>query len=409
MATKRVVIDDADDQTRRDAEDLAQLNEDEGGEVFRAIEEMRGVQGTVVVVVKLAPSEEKGFCDNIPVAEFSHEELKKRFGAGLYKVRVRGPKGFLPGGGNVQISPVGIVKPRAESAGGEFMSYLEFMQKRDAEKSDKLGRLTELALPGIFTLLTALLTRNQGMDMGSLVTALKPAPGPTLTDLTVALTNMRQLSAPAGESKDPVDMVLRVFEAANSLRGEDGGKKGDTNWLDIVRDVIKEGPGMVKTAMDGLKNAQTAPVVTSIVQPTPPPAVAAPMPTAPTAPPVGNGSAGFAANSEEPTDMRAMLRPFFKPHLTKILEWCKADKDTQTYSEVFIDELPREFAQYIPQDKALEYLKHEKWFTVVCEEEPGFVGHREWCDEFRLALIDLLSPQPGETHGVMGLTTNPGE
>lgn len=403
MAKARVIETDESDEIQARAEELAQINEEEGGEVFRVTDELRGTQGVELMIIRLTPAENSGYCGMMPVAEFTHDNLKRLYGAGRYKVRIQGPKGFLPGGGNIKIAE--SLHKTGGSAGGDFMSFLEFQQKQEAERREKHSRLLELAIPSLGAVITAILSRNNSSDMPAILAALKPAPGPTLADLSTAMINLQTLSKPAGETKDPIDTVLRVFEAAQNLSGGDsGGKKGETNWLDVVRDVIKEGPALLKPVMEA---AQTAAMQRQqMQQPTvtmaPPSAISAPVirPVVQTvstsAPIVAEDSAGIVANNGE-TDMFALVMPLIKSNLTKVAKWAEDDKNPQTYAEVFFDDLPSNIASYISQDDALKYCNDPNWFQYVVGIEPRLQNFETWCDEFRLELIEFLKPIPEES------------
>jgi hypothetical protein len=396
---KARIIDDELDEVTRQAQELAQLNEDEGGEVFRVADELRGTKGVELMIIRLTPAENAGYVGMMPVSEFTHENLARLYGPGHYKIRIQGPKGFLPGGGNVKIAI-----PIAGKAGGsgDFMGMLDYLEKRDnqraQEKSDKLGRLAELSIPVIGSVLAALVSRNSNSDMPAILAALKPTPGPTLADLSTAMVNMRTLTQ-GEEKRDPIDSIIKVMEVVQNFKEDGAGSKGGSNWLDVVRDVIKEVGPAVGPVMENLKAAAAARASAQSAGVTvmPPSAIAAPpMPaSAPTAAQPSAISAEKSLESEpnlsEEQKMYRVFKPIIKQHLSKVAKWAQEDKNPQTYAEVFIDEIPREFGQYVPQEKALEYLRHEKWFSFIVELEPTLTDYHVWCDEFRLEVIELLT------------------
>src|SRR6266581_97548 len=71
-----------------DGDEIEELDAIEGGELSRALEEMRTVSGAKVEVYRLEP--EPGFCANIPVALFTHEKIGEDWGPGKYKIRFKG-------------------------------------------------------------------------------------------------------------------------------------------------------------------------------------------------------------------------------------------------------------------------------------------------------------------------------
>jgi hypothetical protein len=386
---------------------MAQLNEDEGGDLFAAIDELRTAQGTQVQIYCILPTERAGYAGSVPIAEFSLDWLRKQKGPGTFKIRIKGPKGFLPGGGQIKISPdLETVKPA-----GDFVSFMEFIQKQETErkaKSDERNaRLLELGIPALGTVLAAFLNRNTGTDVTALVAALKPAPGPSLNDLTGALVNMKQLTGGDTE-KDPYESIIKMMEAVKNL-GSEGNGKGETNWLDVVQTLVKEIGPAAKPILEGLQAQMAARQQPAVIMQQPAmiqPNVAHVQPATDSiiVPSAEIKPAIFAEKSEN--DMLQMFLPMIKNKLAQIVQWAQQDRNPQTYAEVFIDELPPNINQYITQTQALEYLNHEKWFETVCEYEPKLTAFKGWCEEFRIELIELIKispndePEPIETSGV---------
>ena len=401
--TKARIIEETEDETlQKQAEELAQLNEDEGGEVFRAIEEMRGAQGTVVIIIKLSPQDEAGVCDSIPVAEFSIDELKRRYGAGSYKIRVRGPKGWIPGGGNVRISTVGIKQKNASNSNWDnFGHFLEAQEQREEsrrkEDSDRRGKIWELAMLSVPALIAGLFNRQApASDLPALVAALKPSPGPTLQDLSQTMVNMQQLAAPKS-SESNIDMILKVFESAQNLMGgEKSEKNGEgSNWVDVIRDLIKVAPDAIKPMLEArmaaAMQAQTRPpmmhasIVPSAVLATNKPEV---LPIKPTIDISSTLSADSATNGGS-NNMQALWEPIARNHLNKILQWAIKERDPEIYAEVFIDELP-DLSPYLTLDQVLEHLQNPQWFEKICELEPNLKDHKEFCVEMHAEVIEIV-------------------
>jgi len=410
--TVEVTDGEVEDSMRRQAEDLAMLNDASGGDIFRAIDELRTTQGVILLITRITPSEKAGYCGSMPASEFSLEQVKKVYGWGRYQIRLKGPKGFLPGGGPCHIAESLV----SENNPTDLASLLEIMDRRErerkAESSDKIGRIAELAIPLLGSVLTAFISRSSGPDLGMLITALKPAPGPTLGDLSQAMVNMKALNAPSGETKDPIETVLRIFEAAQDMKSG-GANKGDTNWLDIVKEVVNQAGPAVGPVLAGLQQAAAARAAASqgnVPRVTVSASASAPQLSA--VPPVLNGSAGPAGvlspesttngvaatnggtqNGSGQVDMLKLAEPMIRAKLALAAKWAVADRDPVTYAQVFLDELPSNIASFISQQQALEYLVHPDWFKVICEREPALTPYQEWCDEFRMELIEILKPQ----------------
>jgi hypothetical protein len=389
-ATKVDLVDDTDAQLQEQAEELARLNQASGGDLFNVTDELRaaGISGVVCLITRNHPVEKKGYCGTLSIAEFTLEKMRVTFGAGRYMVQIKGPKGFLPGGGPVEIAE--SVEPTKPATGGDFQSFLEAQARRDAERSSKLWELAMISVPA---LIAGFFNRQPSNDIAGLVTALKPAPGPTLADLSGTLVNMKALAAPE-KSESQVDVILKVFEAAQNLmggEGKDGAKGEGSNWVDVIRDLIKAAPDALKPVLEARMAAMQAQrgVTASMPAQNGAPAVSAPrIPTpAPTvaATPAANG----AADESKGNDMRALWEPIAKQHLSKVVGWAQKDLDPAACAEVFVGDLP-DLSAYLSVDQVLEYLDHPQWFEKVCELEPRLSAAKQYCDEMRLEMIEIV-------------------
>jgi hypothetical protein len=390
MARSRVEVQDLSDETQKEAEELAQLNEDEAGELFKTIDDLRITGGVTVVIVKLSPKEDQGYCATVPIGEFTHDMLRDTYGAGTYRIRIRGPKGYVPGGGTVKVSGSGLKRPAAPgAAGGDFQTALEFLRQQQTERDAKSSKLLELAIPTLGTVLAAFLNRPQSSDIASLVTALKPVPGPTLAEISQMMINFKTLSTPE-KSESSVESFIKIFEAAKDLAG-DGGGGGKTGWLDLAKEAMGALPQVAGPLLQGIaaRRSITPAAVT-------PPAIpiAAPLPD--TQKPTSAAIADIAsAPAAKPAAIENQEMMFFKPmiqaKLKIVSQWIQEQKAPELYAEIFLREhVPSTVQDFLPPEKALEYLKHERWYEAVCEWEPTLSNHREWCDRFRLELIGFI-------------------
>lgn len=400
--TKVVEGEGIDPALVQEAEELAALNEQEGGELFAAIDELREAAGVTCIVSRTAQAGNGpatlGYVITLPVSAFSREKIAKVCGAGRYKVQIKGPKGFLPGGGPVLIAE-GIEQPKP-AGGSDFMTFMEFQRQQDADRESKRSRLLELAIPALGTALAGWLARPntpQGPDIGNLIAALKPPPGPTLSDLSTVMVNMQSLAAPKG-GESTVDTVLRVFEAARDLAGdkEEGGSKGGaSSWVDVIRDLIKVAPEAIKPVLQARMDAMQK----TTVQQTPPALSTAPV-AAPSAAPfvpasTPNPPSVSTAVNIPPSgnEMLNLLMPVIREHLAKVAAWAEKNRDPETYADVFLDELPDNAGQYFSTQQVLDYLNHAQWFEVVSGIEPRLVPHQAWCNELREELVAIFQEE----------------
>lgn len=381
-----VVVEGDDDELDAQAAELARLNESEAGDLYAAIDEIRTTAGAKVMVIRLTPADDAGYCGEMPVSEFSIDRIKQLYGSGRYKVRIKGPKGFLPGGGSVNIAK-GIETPKA-AGGNDMHSFMELMDRRDREARESRGKLLELGIPALATVLAGLLGRQQQTtDIPALIAAMKPAPGPSVTDLVGALSSMKALSAPAPQ-ESTIDQALKIMERVSDM-GEGKSSGGGSNWIDVLRDVVKEAGPALKPVLDNLAARATPPqpIHAQVMEPEPPAQIAQP---APLMEPVPNPQ-------PEETDAMSLFMPIIKSHLVKVYGWAAGDRDPELYAEVFFEELPRELGTYIDQTQAVEYINHPQWFEYVTQVEPRLASKKEWLEKFRKELLEIFGNIPVES------------
>jgi hypothetical protein len=400
---------EAPSKAETEAEELQEADDMEGGDLFAALDEMRGTAGVTFIVVRTFPStpDQAGYVGSLTPAEFSLERMTELYGPGKYRVRVKGPKGWLPGGGTVAIAR-GVAPSATATPSGmnEVTAFLKMMQERDAaratESAARRDKWIELAIPGALTLLAAVLGKNNAPDLTGLIAAMKPAPGPSITDLVTSLSSLKTLTDSPKENGTQIESFLNILEKVKDLSGGEG--KGESNWIDLAREVIREGLPMARPLLEGIQARQQSAamsVSSPLTMTVRPIATAAAMPgsplpssTASTVPPSLtplDASANSTLSGEN--DMLALFLPMIKEQLAKILSWAQAERDVELYAEVLLAELPPTIHKYVTPEKALEYLKFPQWFEVVTGQEARLIPHRVWCDEMRLELIDIIEEQ----------------
>lgn len=411
MARQRAVIIEGDEDTQTDAQlraaqeriDFDEADEAEGGELFRVTEEIRSTAGAKLMIVRTYPStpDMAGYVGEMTPAEFSHDEMARRFGPGRYRVRVMGPKGiFLKGGGPVHIAR-GTESTTRGTDGGNLSEIAKLIQSMEeqrraqaAEATARRDKWIELAIPGLLTIIAGIMGKNQGPDLTALVAAMKPAPGPSITDLTTSLASLKSLTeSPKDDSK--LDLIFKVLELAKE-KGGDGG--GESNWIDVIRDLLKEGPAMIKPVLESMQQAQQNPAAMPSMSVRPvlsPSVVSAPSPVSDATPsPVANGSTPSPESLGE-TDMLALFMPMIRGQLAKLFQWASEKRRVELYAEVLLEELPATVHSYVMPQDALKYLQHEHWFEIITAPnmEPRLTNYRDWCDAMRKELIDIIQEQ----------------
>jgi hypothetical protein len=211
------------------------------------------------------------------------------------------------------------------------------------------------------------------------------------------MINMKGMTEPK-ESGSMVDTIFKAFEFAQNMGGggESGGGKEGSNWVDVIRDVIKAAPEAIKPMLEARMAAMQAQRAGTVRQapatqiPSPVPAAAAPTPS-PAASIQTAASVSTAANTSLPQGdaMRAIWEPIAKQHLAKVVTWAERDRDPEIYAEVFVDELP-DLSSYFTPAQILEHLNHPQWFAKVCELEPRLQPFDLFCDDMRVAIIEIV-------------------
>lgn len=392
-------------EAERAERDFEEADEIEGGDLFRVTDEIRGTSGARLMIVRTYPStpDMAGYVGEMTPGEYSTEAIRERFGPGRYRVRIMGPKGFLPGGGQVHIAkfaaPGGT--PGAASASSDLASLLKLLNERDdarrKEDSEKKWKLLELTLPGAITVLASVLGRNTSPDLTALVAAMKPAPAPSITELTTALASLKSLG-PKDDEGSKLDTILKVLEFAKTMSGENG-EKGESNWIDVARDLLKEGPAIVAPLLENLRGQANA---TPVLLPQPMSARAiAPVPVAPISqassaesalsPPMPEVAENSIPSGEN--DMMAFAMPIIRAQLAKLLQWASEKRRVELYAEVLLEELPPIVHQYVTPAQALQYLKREDAIAMVTQYEPRLTPHTEWLKAMQGELIEIIEEQ----------------
>lgn len=403
------VEDDEAETATQEAQDFADADEMEGGELFRVTEELRGTANVRLMIVRTYPNtpDMAGHVGDLTPSEFSIERMRELYGPGRYRVRVVGPKGFLKGGGPVHIARTHPENPAASTATGsggasEVMQLLKTLQDQEAarraESAQRRDRWIELAIPGLLTVLATVLGKSNAPDYTALIAAMKPAPGPTIADLTQSLSNLKSLTE-KDDSDGKLETILKVMEFAKGMTG-DGGSKEGSNWLDVVRDLLKEGPGIVGPLLENMRTpavVPSAPAMSVAVRPASPlppasPAMSGGIPDAMTSPP----PVVTPAPPSEGTDMMAFALPIIRQQLAKLLTWAAQNKRVELYAEVFLDELPAIVHSYVTAEQALAALKREDWYDHLVALDPrlkDWAATREWLDAMRRELIEIIEEQ----------------
>lgn len=376
-----------EESRRAAAEELADLDADEGGSLIAAIEELRSTEGTNFIIVRVSQPN-PGYCGQIPSTEMSVERIKDEFGPGRYKVRPRGPKGFVPGGSTVNIAG----HPDAHKRGGGAVDstpageFMRMMQLQEEKSSARLLQWGAIAAPIIAAMLG-----NKGTDVAALITAMKPAPQPSMPEMLAALKEL----TPKEKESGSFDTFLKAAEFVQNMGGKNSG---DTNWLDL----LKEGMALAKPALERVATGMLTPPVMpmQLRVPHPPGAV----PPAPSLSAPASSVAPAAAESFAPVattgsaDINALkianVLPWLQQTLAVLIQHASRAKDPGLYAALVLDNLPPD----LTGAEVAQMAKREDWWAMLKQVSSGVSPYEGWFKQFAEELIAEVEESSG--HGL---------
>lgn len=380
LVDERVTLDP--DATRAEQlQELEELDEQEDGELIRVMEEIRASGAVRLIVMRTLPDTKKGYVGELTPAEFTYETVRKRWGAGRYRIRCMGPRGMVPGGGTIDIAEQAEAAPGTQPA-GDLLSVLraEREAERDRERAEKNEREERFLKWG--AILVPVLTPA--------ISGLFGAKKEGITELVTALASMKQLQ---GGDESKVDQFIKMFELAQSVGGKGGG---ETNWLDIVKEGISGARPLIENLATralsspspdgaprggfGLSPALTSPLTT-------PPALPSSSAT-PTPDPSTSGS-----NQDNP--MLALL-PWLKNQLEFLIVQAARDRDPALYAELMVDNLP----DAVKPENLVQLVSQDNWWTVLQNFNPQVKPYQGWFTGFRQELLVMLSGEERSNQGM---------
>jgi hypothetical protein len=358
-----------------DAEELESIDEMEDGQLFRAMDEVRQVEGAKAEVYRVAPADKVGHCRSYPVSVFSLEKVAGDYGAGKYRVKFKGPGDkYIKGGGTFDIAEA-VGGPAAAGSGAVTDVLALFKAERDRDEADRAKRkgewlewvkiLAPLALPKIIEMIGG----AKGM-------------GPR--DLIGMMKDLKEMQAPPTDLNAQFGQVLTLIQGAKELVGDTGEKTGST-WVDLLRDFISSpAAGALASAIPGMGG------------PRPPSPLSFPSAAAPALPPATAAQPGSAASSESaPGSAPASSSPdmlqqlhWLRGTLTQLLAQAqKPDSNPRLYGEVVLDNLPA----FIDPHALLERLKADDWLQQLAQVDARVGQHQEWFQRFRDYVVKALT------------------
>jgi hypothetical protein len=331
-------------------------------EEIRALLEMDGADEAKFIVWSTIATKDRaaGWVGEYTASELTMERLAQDHGKGKY--RIKGMKGGeYIGQRTITIAsvPKSLQAPSqtlmpAGSGPSSIQDYIALLEARDEKQADKMLKWAGILGPLLAPALANLFGGSKG---------------PTLTDLTTALANIKQLEG--GGKVDQMEEFTKLLGLVKEIQGDD--KVAGSTWADIARDGIAQ----IGPVLGGLVQMKTG------VRPALPPGKTESPPT-----PQGDSS--------EDNPMLAMLA-WFKHQLEGLIFQASRNRDPLLYAEVMLDNLPAgaDLAQL------RGYLAREDWWQTLVVFSPGVQPYPQWFAECRAELLkgldDIMAPPQDAT------------
>jgi hypothetical protein len=365
--------------SEEEAEEAAAIDEMEDGQLFRAMDEVRHVEGAKAEVYRVAPAEKVGHCRSYPVSVFSLEKVATDYGAGKYRVKFKGPGDkYIKGGGTFDIAE-GLNAAAAPGAGGSAVEQVLALFKAERErdeadrlkKNDKYLQWATLLVPLVAPKLLDMIGGSKGL-------------GPR--DLIGMMKDMKEMQAPAADLNTQFQTVLSVLQGAKELVGDDGGKPSTgATLVDLLRDFIQSpAAGALVSAIPGMGSPRSP---SPLSFPSAGPPALQPATAAQPGPAASSGSAPNTAPASTNPDMLQQLQ-WLRGTLTQLMVQAqKPGSSPRLYGEVVLDNLP----PFIDPAALLERLKRDDWLQQLSQVDARVGQHQEWFQRFRDYAVKSLT------------------
>jgi hypothetical protein len=404
-ATAEGVIDDAIDI------EAAELTED----VLEGLRRLdQGGQRVTWYVYCDAPIEREGFVEKLRTEQLDESRFKTKYGPGEYRVIGRTGDGHYVKGSHKTIKISGILASEERQANDAVALLREMRaadEQRDKQRAETLKTYATILATPLATLGAALIARKPTLDIPALITALRPQQS-SLTEMTTALTHLKAMEG--GASNNNVELVLKLLE-----RLQDLPTAGDTGWLGIVRDVIREAApaaremlGQLTQQQRGVLPAAGPPLI--VVPPHQQPQAAspsqangatqtsfpsAPLQSSPTAPPSAMQTpmpsatpmaASTTVETAEPSAW-AFAEPWLRRKAEDLFESATSNMPVELCAEHLLESAERKFGMLMTTDQLRGLLVQPDWWQYVVAFHPPLEPFRSWVNDVRQEMVGMLA------------------
>lgn len=337
---------------------------DEGErDINEVLGELGGIDDAKVSIYKSGNGKDaRGgeFVDTVHPSEFSLQWLRDTYGGGTYRVHIRSNGRLL---------------------GNRLVKIAESLKKPEIVQDSGIKDLAETMQRG-FMQLGELLVKS--MEMGRVP---QVDPNQTQTALLNNMLLMKQILAPAvapqTQQTDPVQMLLKGIELANSLKGDTPIGDREPGSTDILMKAIETFGAPIANAVSAANSMGMAPQMTAL----PPPQAQMQANPQPTQPQQNTGD--FMAGFKQYANMLELI--------------AREDRDPFVYANLVADNAPREqLNEILSQPDVVVYL-------AQFNHNLGKPELRPWLEEFIGALKEVLTPLDNSatvSQGATNMTVN---
>jgi hypothetical protein len=367
-----------------------QIPEAEIDEIFRMTDELRSTAGIVCQILRKLPPHLAGYCGEITPGEFSLERVRKTYGPGKYAVRLKGPLGYVKGGGTLDIAPLPEGTPvAAHESRDSAAAIIEALDKRSEARGSELKSWAQILAPLLIPVVGSWLKPRENQ----------------VSELVQGLAALKGLTPDPPKPEGLEAQLDRILGVMDKLKEAKGGEPSTgATWVDIVRDGISalKGPAEALAGRLMTPGVPMLPPLPMITHPTPqgPTSVApsslsqspnaggaAPASSAPGAP----GATAPSNGGNTPVGVVSFL-PWLRDNLQALIYQAGRNKDPGLYASVMLDNLPP------GTDPALlkGFIERADWWAQLQQFAPGVTPYPAWFEEFREAVLEILNSPPEE-------------
>lgn len=327
-----------------DSDPETEVDQDE----LRALTEMDGGSDVKWTVMRTSDTGDKkaGFCGELTTGDLSMAKIAEEWGRGKYRVRGTRSNGTFVKQYTIVVAEdpkraPQVLMPAAPQS--SLQDMIALMDARAAESSERTLKWIGVLGPLLAPIITSLLGGSKGA---------------TLTELTAALANIKQLEG--GSKVDQMSEFTKLLELVDRVKG-DGEKVGST-WADIARDGIQQ----IGPILGGLAASRGIVI---------PPKSGAGTDSAPISNPQG---------AEAPM---LQLLAWLKRQLEALTYQASMNKDPSLYAEVMLDNIPPGTDPRL----LLDYLSKPDWWQLIVGFYPAVQPYPQWFAECREELVKGLN------------------